>query len=66
MEVRLKVRQYRLMRGMEQEELAAMIDVQQPYISKIENGRTLPNIKTLCYLARALHCGPGDLIDCRD
>jgi transcriptional regulator with XRE-family HTH domain len=43
-------------------QLAAMVDVSQPFISQIENDRAKPSLSTLNRLARALDVAPGDLM----
>jgi transcriptional regulator with XRE-family HTH domain len=60
----LRVKQCRLMRGMSQEELAERLGVQQPFVSRIENGTKYPSIQTLCEIAKILRCEPNDLIKC--
>jgi ribosome-binding protein aMBF1 (putative translation factor) len=44
----------RLRRGLSQARLAEMTGMRQPVISRIENGRSNPNLHTLLIIAKAL------------
>lgn len=44
----------RIAKGLKQEDLAHLIDTKQPNIARIENGKSLPSLKTLDRIARAL------------
>lgn len=55
------LRALRLERGLSQKELAAMLNTQQPYIARIEAGKTSPQIDTVKRLADALEVDYGDL-----
>ncbi len=65
MTVGARVRELRIAQGMSQAKLAGEAGVTQTCISDIENERKriVPNGKTLIGIAKALHCGVGDLTD---
>jgi transcriptional regulator with XRE-family HTH domain len=48
------IRKHRLMAGISQEELAARMDVDQAYISRLEAGHKNPTVATLEQAAKAL------------
>ena len=50
------IRKIRVKRGMTQMELEKSIGVSEPYINRVENGRTFPSSRLLPDLARALQC----------
>ena len=56
------VKQYRLRRGLTQEELADISGFSQQYISGLEGGRRNPTVVTLYELANALGVGHLDLL----
>lgn len=57
-----KIREYRMLRGMTQGELAEKVHVQQNTISSWEIGRTEPNMGMVERLAECLGCRKSDLI----
>lgn len=63
MKVKIKVKQYRIMRGLNCTELANKVGVSQVFISDIEAGNKIPSVAVLCRIAKALNIKPGDLID---
>ncbi len=59
----LRIREYRLKRGLTQEELADRASTRQATISDLETGRTQRvELDLLQRLADALRCKPKDLI----
>jgi len=56
------LRELRLARGLTQQQLAAMIDSNHPFISNMERGLTLPGLAMLVRLAAALGCEVSDLV----
>ena len=57
------IRKLRLERGIAQEELAAMAEVERSHMGKIERGTHMPNLVLILKLAKALQCRPGRLLD---
>jgi transcriptional regulator with XRE-family HTH domain len=57
------IRAMRLERGIAQEELAAMAEVERSHMGKIERGTHMPNLVLILKLAKALQCKPGKLLD---
>ena len=57
------VRKLRLERGVAQEELAGLADVERSHMGKIERGTHMPNLVLILKLAKALQCKPGKLVD---
>ena len=51
----MTIRAARLHRGYSQRELALIIGTKRPYISKIENGRAMPDIESLIRIADGLN-----------
>lgn len=43
-------------------ELAVRSGLSRNYIGKLEKGRANPSLETICSLAEAFHCDPGDLV----
>jgi transcriptional regulator with XRE-family HTH domain len=56
------LRELRLARGLTQQQLAALIGSNHPFISNMEHGLTVPGLAMLMRLAEALGCNPSDLI----
>lgn len=52
----------RMTQGMSQEELAACIDVDQAYVSRLEGGKINPTLLTIWHLAQALKTTPSKLL----
>lgn len=48
------IKKMRLEKGIKQIELARMAGISNTYLSDIESGRTIPSLKTLTKIARAL------------
>lgn len=57
------IRKYRLEFNISQEELAARMDVDQGYISKLEAGQKNPTISTIAEAANALKIQPAVLFE---
>ena len=57
------VRRYRLAAQLSQEELAARMNVEQGYISRLEAGTRNPTIVTLSEAADALGIQPAQLLE---
>jgi len=60
------LRELRLARGLTQQQLAALIDSNHPFISNIERGLTLPGLAMLLRLSGALRCDVSDLVKVLD
>jgi transcriptional regulator with XRE-family HTH domain len=56
----------RVRKGLSMRELAALADVSQPFLSKVENGLSHPSIATLYRLADALQVPAQDLLPAVD
>jgi transcriptional regulator with XRE-family HTH domain len=61
-----RLRELRLARGLTQQQLAAMIESNHPFISNMERGLTLPGLAMLIRLAGALDCRVVDLVEVLD
>jgi transcriptional regulator with XRE-family HTH domain len=57
------LRELRLARSLTQQQLAAMIDSNHPFISNMERGLTLPGLAMLVRLADALGCNVTYLVE---
>lgn len=57
-----KVREWRLVRLMNQRDLAERAELTQDAISEIEQGKRQPRVKTLAKIARALDVEPRELL----
>ncbi len=62
-EIGRRIRRIRKVNKITQEQLAEMIDVSVPYISKIENGKTTASADIIVRLTQALHTS-ADAILC--
>ncbi|MGH9418974.1 MAG: helix-turn-helix domain-containing protein [Thermoanaerobaculia bacterium] len=60
------LRELRLARGLTQQQLAAMIDSNHPFISNMERGLTLPGLAMLVRLATALECKITQMVEVLD
>jgi transcriptional regulator with XRE-family HTH domain len=60
------LRELRLARGLTQQQLAALIDSNHPFISNMERGLTLPGLAMLVRLAHALQCDVSSLVEVLD
>jgi transcriptional regulator with XRE-family HTH domain len=60
-EVGRRIRDRRHALGLTQSELAAPLT--KSYLSAVENGRVMPSLRVLWYLADRLGVGVGDLVD---
>ena len=54
-EIGREIARIRRLRGLTQAELARRVGTQQPAIARIEQGRTLPSLRTLLRIAEALN-----------
>lgn len=57
-----QIHKYRIRAGITQEQLAEIIDVSDPHISRIETGKTKPSLQTLVDLCNALDITIDDLM----
>ena len=57
-----RIKAFRADKGLTQEELAQVVDVEIHHIANIENGRRTPSLKLLIYLADALDVSADDLL----
>jgi transcriptional regulator with XRE-family HTH domain len=64
--IQTHLRELRVARGLTQQQLAAMIESNHPFISTMERGLTLPGLAMLVRLAVALDCGVVDLVEVLD
>ena len=62
-EVAVKVREFRLKRGLTQQELAEISQVDRKTVNRIENASYSITLTTLFALADALEVKPSDLVD---
>ena len=53
----------RIMRGLSQQQLAILVKLDQPEISRIESGRVNPTPRELGILGRVLGCPPERLLE---
>jgi transcriptional regulator with XRE-family HTH domain len=60
------LRELRLARGLTQQQLAALIDSNHPFISNMERGMTLHGLAMLIRLADALDCSLSSLVQVLD
>lgn len=56
------VKALRTTAGMSQEELAARMDVDQAYVSRLEAGEKNPTALTIWHIAQALNTTPSNLL----
>ena len=59
----LNVKLERTRLGVTQEELAALIGTEQPYLSKVERGAVVSSLEFVERVAKALSLKPVDLLD---
>ena len=62
-QVGLRIRKYRLKKGLSQEELAFEADLHRAYIGQIERGEKNIGIQNLVKIANALSIKPSKLIE---
>jgi transcriptional regulator with XRE-family HTH domain len=60
------LRELRLARNLTQQQLAALINSNHPFISNMERGLTLPGLAMLVRLAGALECDVSTLVNVFD
>lgn len=56
------IKRYRVQKGILQQDLAAMCNMEIPNMSRIENGRTNPTLKTLLRISTSLGVEMIDLL----
>ncbi len=56
------IKRYRVQKGILQQDLAAMCNMEIPNMSRIENGRTNPTLKTLLRISSSLGVEIIDLL----
>lgn len=59
----LRVRALRMERGLTQGQLARRVGTHRPLVSRVEAGRYLPTIETVCEYAEALGVSPSVVLD---
>ncbi len=59
----LRLREVRKDRGLSQASLAALVNLNQGYISDMENGNRSPSLDVLVRLALSLGCTLDELVD---
>jgi transcriptional regulator with XRE-family HTH domain len=57
------LRELRLAKNLTQQQLAAMIGSNHPFISNMERGVTLPGLAMIVRLADALECNVAELVE---
>jgi len=57
------IRKYRKLKGLSQEKLAHLCDIETRMISQYENGKVDTNITMLCLIAEHLGIKPGQLFE---
>ena len=56
------IKKYRVQKGILQQDLAAICNMEIPNMSRIENGRTNPTLKTLLKISTSLGVEIADLL----
>ena len=62
LKVREKIKETRLSKDITQRQLELLSGIKQQYLSRIEAGQVIPNIKTLDKIARALRVDIKELL----
>ena len=62
----MKLREIRAAKGLTQQQLADQAGVAREVISRVENEKVDPEVRTLKKLAKVLECGVDDLISDRE
>ncbi|MFI3301088.1 MAG: helix-turn-helix transcriptional regulator [Candidatus Gastranaerophilales bacterium] len=62
-EIGLKVKQYRLLKGYRQSQLAEIVSVEDRTISRIEVGGNYPSVDLMIRISNALDCKLVDLVN---
>lgn len=62
----IKIRDYRLRKGLTMKELGQIVGVTESAVGMWENGRRKPNYEYLLRISEALDCTVADLIDERE
>lgn len=58
-----RIKEIRKLKGLSQQELAALIDYEKSHMSRLENGGTNPTFLTLTKVAGALNITIAELLD---
>lgn len=56
------IRKYRLNKGLSQEIVSGLADIQRSHLADIERGKKLPSLPTLWKLCEALEVDPHEII----
>jgi len=62
-EIGLKIKSYRMDNKYTQEYFCSIIELEQPNLSNIETGKTLPDFKTICTIIEKTNIEPNFLFD---
>ena len=62
MAVGQRIRKFRRIRAISQEEVAFRADLNPAYFGQVERGEKCPTVDTLCKVAKALGVSPADLL----
>lgn len=57
-----RIKAFRAEKGLSQEELSQLVDIDFRHVSNIENGRTRPSLKILISIANALEVSADDIL----
>jgi len=63
LETGVKIKQLRNKKGISLRKLAAIIDVDHSYLSRVENGKVTPSLETIVKIAQALECDVADFFE---
>jgi transcriptional regulator with XRE-family HTH domain len=61
-----RIKYFRRLRSLSQEELALQSNLNPAYFGQVERGEKCPTIDTLCKIAGALEVSPGELLQSTD
>lgn len=59
----VRIKELRKIRGLTQDQLSGIINIDPKHLSRIEVGRSFPSFDTLCRLANALHIELKDFFE---
>jgi len=62
-EIGLRIKSYRISKNLTQEQFCSIIELEQPNLSNIENGKTFPDITTLCAIINKSGIEPNYLFN---
>lgn len=66
MKIKTKIKQYRAMRGMKQEELASLVGVRRETIVHLENGRYNPSLKLALDISKVFGTAVEEMFEITD